>query len=141
MDVESNGFTVRQDVDRLNEGPTIEYDKPFRVVLTNTSQQPLKICCPETLAGYFQLSFQFTNPANGEEFVACKRQVENSAFWEMLARNTRPGHQFVEIPATKSYTVEVDLSAVSWAEKSWTSLPDPGSSTRYLVGQPQLKTL
>jgi len=132
-DAESNGLTVRMDVDRVNEVPTIEYDKPFRVVLTNNSQHPLKICSPETLAGYFQLSFQFTNPANGEKLVARKRQVENSAFWKMLAGNIQPEREFVEIASSKSYTIDADLSAVCWDKQTWTSLPDPSSSTRFLV--------
>lgn len=62
---ESNGLTVRLDAEQVNEIPTIEYDKQFRVVLTNTSQQALRICNPKTQAGYFQLSFQIHQSENG----------------------------------------------------------------------------
>ena len=81
---ESNGLTVRLNVHRVNDVLTIEYDKPFRVVLTNNSKQPLKICNPETPAGYFQLSFQFTNPKTGEKLVVRKQQIEESATIEEL---------------------------------------------------------
>ena len=56
---ESNGRTVRLDAERVNEIPTIEYDKQFRVVLTNSSQQPLRIFSPDSRSGFYELSFQF----------------------------------------------------------------------------------
>ena len=130
---ESNGLTVRLNVHRVNDVLTIEYDKPFRVVLTNNSKQPLKICNPETPAGYFQLSFQFTNPKTGEKLVVRKQQIEESAFWKMLEDCIEPGREIVEIAPAESFAIEVRLNAVSWVKQSWTGFPDPNASKRYLV--------
>ena len=113
-DAESNGLTVRLDVDRVNDVPTIEYDKPFRVVLTNNSEQPLRICNPETQAGYFQLSFQFINPETGEKLVVRKRQIEDSNVLGVgcqicLNRDVR----LSRLPQPRSFTIEVRLNALS----------------------------
>lgn len=132
-DVASNGLTLRLVVDRVHDVPTIDYDKPFRVVLTNNSRQPLKIYSPETLAGYFQLSFQFTNPTTGEKQVVRKRKIDESAFWKMLAECIELGREIVEIAPVESFTIEVRLNAVSWVSHSWTGIPDPDSSSQFLV--------
>ena len=128
-DAESNGLTIRMDVDRVSNVPTIDYDEGFRVVLTNNSEQPLRICNPETQAGYFQLSFQFTNPATGEKLVVRKRQIEDSRYWESVVKYLEPGHENIVIAPANSFTIEVRLNAF----RTWTALPDPNSSTRYPI--------
>lgn len=61
------------------------------------------------------------------------RQIEESAFWKMLADYIEPGREIVEIAPAESFAIEVRLNAVSWVKQAWTGFPDPKASTRYLV--------
>jgi ankyrin repeat protein len=132
-EADSTILAVRLELDRVNDEPTIDWDTPFRVVLTNSSRQPLRIWNPKTQAGYFQYSLHFTNPQSGENHVARKREIEDSEFWKTLAQDIEPGTEIVEIAANESFSSVICLSDLAWGEHAWTALPDPGQADRFLV--------
>lgn len=132
-EAESNALSVRLGLDQVNEVSTIDWNKPFRVVLTNNSQQPLRIHNPKTQAGYYQLSIQFTDPETGKNLIVRKRKIENLKFWQSLAESLEPRAETIELAPAEIRVFEIRLSEFAWGEYAWTALPDPNSSTRFLV--------
>jgi hypothetical protein len=85
-----------------------------RPILTNHSDQPIRIWNPNTEGGYYALSFHLTNSRSGETCVARKRRIDDAGFWEALKDGIEPGSR----SRPKVILVHRFFSAISNGESS-----------------------
>ena len=128
-----HGLTLSIQLESAAKTPAISIEKPFSVVLKNTSDQPIRIGHPSTEKGYYQLSLQFTDSRSGKVHVGRKRPVDDADFWKAMSQEIEPGSEFVEIAPGDDFQVQVVLNDFKWGEREWTGLPSPNSQHPYSV--------
>lgn len=111
----------------------IDLHEPFRIVLTNTSDQPIRIWNPHTKNGYYQLSFHFTNSRTGKTHVARHTQIDEEGFWKWYEEDIEPGEETIELASKDEYTLRVTFGALQGGRRVWGGLPDPNSADRFAV--------
>jgi ankyrin repeat protein len=124
---------ARIELDSHAQGPTIDYDRPIRVVLTKDADQPVQIWNPLTKNGYRQFSFHFANPRSDTVKIARRGDIADEGFWKSLAQGIKPGSELTEIPAKGEVRFEFVFSSFDWGEREWRGLPRPNSDEPYLV--------
>ncbi|MFN0020212.1 MAG: ankyrin repeat domain-containing protein [Pirellulaceae bacterium] len=131
---EPSPLSVRIDLGSQTSEPTIEYEGPIRVVVTNHLDHSVRIWSPQkTKNGYHQFSFHFKNPKTGKEKIARRSDVEDQEYWKLLALESRHGAELVEIAAKGEASFEFYLSTFAWGERAWGGLPSPNSDQPYSV--------
>ena len=131
---EPNPLSVRIDLGSQAAEPTIEYEGPIRVVVTNHSDHSVWIWSPQkTKNGYHQFSFHFKNPKTGKEKIARRSDVEDQEYWKLLALESRHGPDLIEIAPKREASFEFYLSTFAWGERAWGGLPSPNSDRPYSV--------
>lgn len=125
------GLSLQIELKAADGPPTIDLQNPLRMVLTNNSDQPLRISDPENDPSHFQLSFEFKNSTSGATTVARPRVAKGRGFW--LARGDSVDHHgdVIEIAPREQLTLEVGLDGFSGNRKTWIGLPTPGWTDQF----------
>lgn len=111
----------------------IDLHKPFRVVLTNISDQPIWIWNPRTKNGYYQLSFHFVNSRTGETHVARHAQIDGEWFWRWYEEGIERGKETIELAPNDVHVFHKKFGAIQGERRVWSGLPDPNSADRFAV--------
>jgi len=128
-----DSLSVAIQLERADDEPSLNYEQPHLVVLTNKSDQPVRIWNPLTRQGYYQLSFHFTNVRGGATQVVQPQPIDDASFWEALADGIDPGLEVIEIGPNEDFESQVDFGAFMWGEHMWMGLPDPNSPDRFAI--------
>jgi len=126
-------LSVTIDLDAQTDLREIDLDEPFRIVLTNTSDQPIRIWNPDTKNGYYQLSFHFTNSRTGKTHVARRTQIDDEEYWESYEGGIEPGTETIELAPKGEYMFSDTFAANQGGHRVWGGLPDPNSADRFAV--------
>ncbi|MBL7037213.1 MAG: ankyrin repeat domain-containing protein [Pirellulaceae bacterium] len=126
-------LSVTIDLDAQTDLREIDLDEPFRIVLTNTSDQPIRIWNLDTKNGYYQLSFHFTNSRNGKTHVAKRTQIDDEEYWESYEGGIEPGTETIELAPRGEYMFSDTFAANQGGHRVWGGLPDPNSADRFAV--------
>lgn len=109
---------------RIDEGNAdeITFNVPFDVILTNTSDDPIRVWNPKSKNGYDQISFVFMDRKTMEVFRVRKRKKENPD-----NRQDKREEETLEIAPHRELKVSVSF------QDEWGGLPDPNLDTRFRV--------
>ncbi|HQR08516.1 MAG TPA: ankyrin repeat domain-containing protein [Gemmatales bacterium] len=113
-----------------NQPPDIiEYDKTFKVVITNTSNQAIRLWKNDARQGYYQLTFQFTNARTGEKQVVSRKEIDEG----YLSKSGRRGDaadrdsDFVTLEPMSDHEISILFSSYLM----WKGLPSPNIADSY----------
>jgi ankyrin repeat protein len=113
----------------------IDFNEPLQVVLTNTTDQTIRIWDPGFQIGYDQLSFSWVNLRTGAEYSSRKREGDD--FDSREATEDHPG--FIEIAPANGFAFNVYFDGVKWYKPSqtelplWVGLPGPNSADLFTI--------
>jgi ankyrin repeat protein len=126
-------LSARIQLDPQLPEPTILYDSPVRVVLSNHSDQPIRLWNPESKQGYQQISFQFAVPKSDKVHVVRRREILDEGYWKAVAGHGKARTEVIEVAAKGEVTWEIDLSDFAWGERAWRGMPSPNAKEPYSV--------
>ncbi|MFT3881676.1 MAG: ankyrin repeat domain-containing protein [Gemmatales bacterium] len=109
----------------------IDYDKPIQVVITNTSDKPIRLWKHNIKNGYYQLTFQFINARTGEKHLVSKREIEGDEYWKLRNHGDDRDSETVTIAPKATKNIEVTFSGYTWGHNMWTGLPSPNIADHY----------
>ncbi len=123
-------LSMQIDLGDSSDIPVIEIENPFRIVLTNTSNQPIRIWNPRVKNGYNQLSFEFIDQENGNVIVPTKRQFDEPRFRGFVSE-VKP--ETIEIAPRDTFAFQVRLHDTHGNERVWTGLPAPNTPKAFAL--------
>lgn len=126
-------LSIRIDLGAQTDLGKIDLHQPFRVVLTNTSDQPIRIWNRRTKNGYYQLSFHFVNSRTGKTHVARHAQIDEGGFWKWYEEGIEQGEETIELASKDVYVFHKKFGAIQGERRVWSGLPDPNSPDRFAV--------
>ena len=126
-------LSLQIELDDADNAGTIDFDRSFRIVLTNNSNQAIRITHPDHRKGYDRLSLQFTNSRTGTQHVATRstRAVRDAAGSEIPSNE--PGGEIIEIAYGESVFFEIALGQMNADEREWSGVPVPNSGVNYAI--------
>ncbi len=114
--------------------PDIVLNRPFDVVLTNHSDDVIRIWNPRLRRGYRQVTFRFVDSATGSSQIVAKRPIDDDdAYWKWPKDRVDPEPELIEIPAGESHFMTVNFAAFYSDDYDWNNLPSPNSGTPFEV--------
>ncbi|NUQ62975.1 MAG: ankyrin repeat domain-containing protein [Pirellulales bacterium] len=137
-DVDANGkqvrdFKIRLELESRQNEAVMEWDRAFRVLLVNESDQPIRIWDPNSQQGWNQWVVHFLDIRTGKTHFARRRVIDDTEYWKAASHGRESTSGVIEVAAKRTYETSITLSDFAWGELARVGLPNPNTDDRFQV--------
>lgn len=111
----------------LGKEEQLQFDKPFRVVFTNESDDAIRIWYPNSEYDSDQISFEFEDVENSQKYAIHRIVRYIDGTWNFFGHIMRIKRESIVIPPHKNHVTLVTFS------DDWSGLPEPNRGKNYHV--------
>ena len=122
---QTNNLKIRLELPSQENEAVIGWDTPFRVVVVNESEQPIRIWDPNSKEGWNQFEVHFRNLKTGKTHVAKRRVIDDPEYWKAAADRLESDSGVIEVAAKQTYETNITLSEFAAGRTSVGRIAEP----------------